>query len=110
MALKVKDLKTPCKRLSGRKKTDAEVVAVERSSRSLRQFRRERLNDPMKLSKKTRCVCVVLHGQKDVNTKDRLKKYKKAFQEQTMRQRQKRVSEVAMEIMCCCLVRNDLDK
>ena len=56
MALKVKDLKTPCKRLSGRKKTDAEVVVVERSSRSLRQLRRERLNDPIKLSWKTRCV------------------------------------------------------
>ena len=27
-----------------------------------------------------------------------------------MRQRQKRVNEVAMEIMCCCVVREDLDK
>ena len=56
MAIKVKDLKRPCKILSGRKKTDAEVVVVQRSSRSLRQLRRERLNDPIKLSRKTRCV------------------------------------------------------
>ena len=95
MALKVKDLKRPCKILSGRKKTDAEVVVVERSSIGLRQLRRERLNDPIKLSTKTRYVQVVLHGWKDVvidlkkwtgqkdtfeaNMRDRLKKYKKAF-------------------------------
>eukprot|EP00957_Ditylum_brightwellii_P039807 3013999-Ditylum_brightwellii.AAC.1 len=126
MALKVKDLKTPCKRLTDRKETDAEVVVIEKSSRSLRQLRRERLNDPINLSRKTRYVRVVLHGQKDVvvdlkkrkgqndtfekNMRDGLKKYKKAFRELTMRQRQKRVNGVAMEIMCCCLVREDLDK
>eukprot|EP00957_Ditylum_brightwellii_P097386 7417312-Ditylum_brightwellii.AAC.1 len=93
MALKVKDLKTPCKRSSGRKKRNAEVVVVEESSRSLRQLRREKLNDPIELSRKTRCVRVVLHERKDVvidlkqhtGQKDtfekimrgRLKKYKK---------------------------------
>eukprot|EP00957_Ditylum_brightwellii_P173746 13228265-Ditylum_brightwellii.AAC.1 len=52
-------------------------------------------------------------GQKDTFEKrmrDRLKKYKKAFRELTMRQRQKRVNEVAMDTMCCCLVRDNLDK
>eukprot|EP00957_Ditylum_brightwellii_P089831 6841148-Ditylum_brightwellii.AAC.2 len=66
IGLKVKDLKTPCKRSSGRKKMDAEVVVVEESSRSLRQLRIERLNDPIQLSRETRCVRVVLHGRKDV--------------------------------------------
>eukprot|EP00957_Ditylum_brightwellii_P064964 4928369-Ditylum_brightwellii.AAC.1 len=42
--------------------------------------------------------------------RDRLKKYKRAFRELTMHQRLKRVNEVAMEIMCCCLLREDLDK
>eukprot|EP00957_Ditylum_brightwellii_P122865 9368598-Ditylum_brightwellii.AAC.1 len=36
MALNVKDLKTSCKRSSGKKKTDVEVVVVEESSRCLR--------------------------------------------------------------------------
>eukprot|EP00957_Ditylum_brightwellii_P045787 3473544-Ditylum_brightwellii.AAC.1 len=42
--------------------------------------------------------------------RDRLKKYKKAFRELMMCQRQKRINEMAKEIMCCCLVREDLDK
>eukprot|EP00957_Ditylum_brightwellii_P089830 6841148-Ditylum_brightwellii.AAC.1 len=42
--------------------------------------------------------------------RDRLKKYKKAFRELMMRQRWKRVNEMAMEIMSSCLVRKDLDK
>eukprot|EP00957_Ditylum_brightwellii_P169713 12917845-Ditylum_brightwellii.AAC.1 len=42
MALKVKDLNTSHKRLSDRKKTDAEVVVVEESSRRLRQLAQER--------------------------------------------------------------------
>eukprot|EP00957_Ditylum_brightwellii_P149981 11423129-Ditylum_brightwellii.AAC.1 len=45
---------------------DAEVVVVKESSRNLRQLRRERLNNPIQLSRKTRCVDVALHGQKDV--------------------------------------------
>eukprot|EP00957_Ditylum_brightwellii_P127311 9707489-Ditylum_brightwellii.AAC.1 len=126
MALKVEDLKTPCKRLSGKKKPDAEVVAVEESNRSLRQFRRKRPNDQIQLSRKTRCVRVVLHVQKDVvidlkqctgqkdtfekNMRDRLKKYKKAFRELMMHQRRKKVNEMATEIMCCFWVREDLDK
>eukprot|EP00957_Ditylum_brightwellii_P075559 5742560-Ditylum_brightwellii.AAC.1 len=84
----------------------AKVVVFEENSRSLRQLRRERLNDPIKLSRKTRCVRVVLCGKKDVvidmkqrtgqkdtfekNMRDRLKKYKKEFRELTMCQRQKR--------------------
>eukprot|EP00957_Ditylum_brightwellii_P115030 8773941-Ditylum_brightwellii.AAC.1 len=42
--------------------------------------------------------------------RDRLKKYKKAFRELTMCQGQKRANKVAMEVMCCCLVRKNLDK
>eukprot|EP00957_Ditylum_brightwellii_P030322 2296566-Ditylum_brightwellii.AAC.1 len=42
--------------------------------------------------------------------RDILKKYKKTFRELTMCQRQKRVNEMAMEIMCCCLIKKDLDK
>eukprot|EP00957_Ditylum_brightwellii_P070142 5328040-Ditylum_brightwellii.AAC.2 len=80
----------------------------------------------MELSRKTRCVRVVLHEQMDVvidlkqctgkkdtfekNTRGRLKKYKKAFRELTMHQSWKRLNETAMEIMCCCWVREDLDK
>eukprot|EP00957_Ditylum_brightwellii_P155428 11830874-Ditylum_brightwellii.AAC.1 len=41
--------------------------------------------------------------------RDRLKKYKKAFIELTMRQRQKKI-ETAMEIMCCSLVKEDVGK
>eukprot|EP00957_Ditylum_brightwellii_P178003 13558820-Ditylum_brightwellii.AAC.1 len=50
---------------------DTEVVVVEESSSSLRQIRRERQNNPIQLSRKTRCVRDVLYGQKDVmiNTK-----------------------------------------
>eukprot|EP00957_Ditylum_brightwellii_P156926 11943780-Ditylum_brightwellii.AAC.1 len=42
------------------------MVVVEESSRSLRQLRIERLNNPIQLSRKTRCVKVVLRGWKDV--------------------------------------------
>eukprot|EP00957_Ditylum_brightwellii_P046517 3530518-Ditylum_brightwellii.AAC.1 len=62
MALNVKDLRTPCKISSDRKKMDAEVLVVEESSRRSRQLRRERLNDPIQLSRKTRFVGVVLCG------------------------------------------------
>eukprot|EP00957_Ditylum_brightwellii_P099462 7576424-Ditylum_brightwellii.AAC.1 len=66
------------------------------------KVRRERLNDQIQLSRKTRCVIIVLHGQKDAvvdmkqrtglkdtfekNMRGRLKKYKKAFRELTMHQ------------------------
>eukprot|EP00957_Ditylum_brightwellii_P045040 3416665-Ditylum_brightwellii.AAC.1 len=79
---------------------DAEVVVVEESSRCLKKLRRERLNNPIQLSRKTRCIRVVLCGQKDVvidmkqctgqkdtfekNIRNMLKKYKTAFRELTM--------------------------
>ena len=83
-------MKTPCKRLSGIKKTDAEVVVVERSSRSLRQLRRERLNDPIKLSRKTRCVQVVLHEWKDVVIDLKKRTRQKDTFEKNMRDRLKK--------------------
>eukprot|EP00957_Ditylum_brightwellii_P050835 3854782-Ditylum_brightwellii.AAC.1 len=127
MAQKLKDLKMPCKRpSSSRKKMASPVVVVEESNRKLRQLKRERLKNPIRLSRKTRTVRVVFSrhqdmlidmmqhvGQKDTfekNMRDRLKKYKKAFRELTMRQRQKRINEMAMEVMCCCLVKEDVGK
>eukprot|EP00957_Ditylum_brightwellii_P120876 9219015-Ditylum_brightwellii.AAC.1 len=124
MALKLKGIKIPQKRL---KRSDRIVIrrdpGLEDGYRGTRQLRREQQKWPIQLTGKTNCVWIVIQGS-DVTRIDltqwlgkreifencmqeRLKKYRKSFRELTMWERRKRIDEMTMEIMCCCLVRDE---